>query len=104
MDFRDDKFLAFVPQVSPVHAHWTRELCKETGGFEPDVESIANSREDMISMVAAGRGVLLAPEIAVPARLEAVNYQRLDAIERRFEVTAIWKKRTELPAMIQHNS
>jgi LysR family transcriptional regulator, benzoate and cis,cis-muconate-responsive activator of ben and cat genes len=49
MDFRDDTFLAFAPEVSPVHAHWTRELCQQTGGFEPKVESIANSREDMTS-------------------------------------------------------
>jgi DNA-binding transcriptional LysR family regulator len=55
----------------------------------------------MISMVAAGRGVWLAPEIAVPSRLEAINYQRLDAIERRLEVYAIWKKRAESPATAQ---
>jgi DNA-binding transcriptional LysR family regulator len=42
-------------------------LCEETGGFEPYIESIANSSEDMISMVSAGRGVWLAPEIAFPA-------------------------------------
>jgi hypothetical protein len=35
----------------------------------------------------AGRGVWLAPEIAVPGRLDALSYQRLDAIERRFEVS-----------------
>ena len=58
-----------------------------TGGFEPYIESIANSSEDMISMVSAGRGVWLAPEIAVPGRLDALNYQRLDAIERRLEVS-----------------
>jgi len=56
-DFRNDTFLVFVPQVSPVHAHWTRELCRETGGFEPSIEAIANTCEDMISMVSAGRGV-----------------------------------------------
>ena len=48
-DFRNDTFLAVVPQVSPVHAHWTRELCRETGGFEPPIEAIANSSQDMIS-------------------------------------------------------
>ncbi len=101
MNFRDDNFLAFVSAVSPVHAHWISSLSQEIGGFEPHIESIANSREDMISMVAAGRGVWLAPEIAVPARLEAVNYQRLEAIERRFEVFVIWKKLTELPATAQ---
>ena len=101
MDFRNDTFLAFRPEVVPVHVHVIRSLCQETGGFEPHIESIANSREDMISMVAAGRGVWLAPEIAVHGRLEAINYQRLDAIERRLKVSAIWKKREELPATAQ---
>jgi LysR family transcriptional regulator, benzoate and cis,cis-muconate-responsive activator of ben and cat genes len=100
-DFRDDTFLAFAPEVSPVHAHWTRELCLETGRFEPKVEAIANSREDMTSMVAAGRGVWLAPEIAVSARLEAVNYQRLEEIKRKYELFLVSKKRAELPATVQ---
>jgi DNA-binding transcriptional LysR family regulator len=101
IDFRNDTFLAFRPEVSPVHASWTHSLCQETGEFEPHIESIANSREDMISMVSAGRGVWLAPEIAVHGHLGAVNYQRLDAIERRFEVSAIWKKEAELPSTAQ---
>ena len=97
-DFRNDTFLAFLPEVSPPHVHWIRSLCQETSGFEPRIESIVISNEDMISMVAAGRGIWLAPEIAVPSRVEAINYQRLDAIERRLEMCAIWKKQAELPA------
>jgi DNA-binding transcriptional LysR family regulator len=99
-DFRNDTFLAFLPEVSPAHMHWIRSLCQETSGFEPRIESIVISNEDMISMVSAGRGVWLAPEIAVPSRVEAINYQRLDAIERRLEMCAIWKKRGELPATV----
>jgi DNA-binding transcriptional LysR family regulator len=101
IDFRNDTFLAFRPEVSPVHASWIHSLCQETGGFGPHIESIANSREDMISMVSAGRGVWLAPEMAVHGHFGAVNYQRLDAIERRFEVSALWKKGAELPATAQ---
>jgi DNA-binding transcriptional LysR family regulator len=97
-DFRNDTFLAFLPEMSPAHVQWIRSFCQETGGFEPRIESIVISNEDMISMVSAGRGVWLAPEIAVPGRVEAINYQRLDAIERRLEMRAIWKKRAELPA------
>jgi LysR family transcriptional regulator, benzoate and cis,cis-muconate-responsive activator of ben and cat genes len=100
-DFRHDTFLAFAPQLSPVHAHWTRELCQETGGFESKVEAIANSREDMTSMVAAGRGVWLAPEIAVPTRLEAVNYQRLEEIEPKYELFLVSKKEAALPATVE---
>ena len=51
MDFRNDTFLAFRPVVSPVHAGWIHLLCQETGGFEAHIESIANSSEDMISMI-----------------------------------------------------
>jgi DNA-binding transcriptional LysR family regulator len=100
-DFRHDTFLAFRPDLSPVHVYWIRSLCQETGGFQPQVDAIANSSEDMISMVSAGRGVWLAPEIAVPSRLNAIDYYRLDAIERRFEVSAIWKKEVELSASVQ---
>ena len=97
-DFRDDTFLAWAPEISPVHAHLTRELCQEAGGFEPKVvEAIANSMEDMTSMVAAGRGVWLASEIAVPAHLESVNYQRLEQIKQERELFVIWKKEAELP-------
>ena len=97
-DFRNDTFLAFLPEVSPAHVQWIRSFCQETGGFEPHIESIVISNEDMISMVSAGRGVWLAPEIAVLRPVEAINYQRLDAIERRLEMCAIWKKQAELPA------
>jgi DNA-binding transcriptional LysR family regulator len=101
-DFRDDRLLAFAPEISPVHAHWTRELCQKIGGFDPKViEAIANSREDMTSMVAAGRGVWLAPEIAVPANLEAVNYQRLDEIKPKYALFLVSKKDEELPATVQ---
>src|SRR5260370_37029311 len=102
MDFCNDPFLAFRPEVVPVQVRVIRSLCQETGGFEPQIESIANSREDMISMVAPGRGVWLVPEIAVHSRLAAINYQRLDAVERRLEVSAIWEKRADFPATVQH--
>jgi DNA-binding transcriptional LysR family regulator len=101
-DFRYDTFLAFAPEISPVHARWTRELCQKIAGFEPVVvEAIANSKEDMTSMVAAGRGVWLAPEIAVPAILGAVSYQRLEEIEPKYELFLISKKDADLPATVQ---
>ena len=98
IDFRNDTFLAFRPEVSPTYGNLIRSLCQETGGFEPRIESISNSSEDMINMVAAGRGVWLTPEIAYQGRLETLAYSRIEAIRRRLDIFAIWKKKGELPA------
>ena len=101
MDFRDENFLAFVPEVSPVHARWIHEICRELAGFEPQVEAIVSSGEDIISMVAAGRGVWLGPEIAFPAHLEAVSYLRLEATGPQFEIFVIWNREEKSPATAQ---
>jgi DNA-binding transcriptional LysR family regulator len=47
---------------------WLRGLCKQLGGFEPEIAALANSHESLIGMVAAGRGVFVGPEIAIRAR------------------------------------
>jgi DNA-binding transcriptional LysR family regulator len=100
-DFRDDRFLAFAPEVSPIHANLIHELCQEIAGFEPQVEAIANSKEDIVSMVTAGRGVWLAPAIAVTSHPQGINFQLLETTKRRFEVFVIWNKQVELPAAAQ---
>ena len=57
-DFRHDKFISFVPEYGYGYEQWLRGLCRRFGRFEPEIEAIANSPESLISMVAAGRGVL----------------------------------------------
>ena len=48
--------------------HLVRTVCQRDAGFEPNFLTLGNSLESLLSMVAAGRGVLLGPEscFAIP--------------------------------------
>ena len=39
--------------------HLVRTVCQRDAGFEPNFVKLGNSLESLLSMVAAGRGVLL---------------------------------------------
>jgi DNA-binding transcriptional LysR family regulator len=94
-DFRHDKFISF-PEYASGYEQWLRGLCLRFGGFEPEIEALANSPESMVSMVAAGRGVFLGPEIGVPRWGAAIDFYRLAELESQFELFAIWKKQAQI--------
>ena len=70
-DFRHDKFLSLDPEYGSGYEEWLRGVCKQLGGFEPDIVALANSPESLIGMVAAGRGVCVGPEIVIREREQA---------------------------------
>jgi DNA-binding transcriptional LysR family regulator len=76
-DFRHDKFISFDPEYESGYEQWVRGLCQRFGRFEPEIGAMANSLESLVSMVAAGRGVFLGPEIGIRGRIAAIDFYRL---------------------------
>ena len=81
-----------------------RGFCKSLGGFEPDIAASANALESLISMVAAGRGVFVGPELTIRGSEEiwrsVGDYYLLTEPGSHFELFAIWKKQSQLEPMI----
>jgi DNA-binding transcriptional LysR family regulator len=95
-DFRHDTFLAFDSEYGHGYEEWLQGFCQRVGGFEPEIGARVNSPESAVSMIAAGRGVLLGAEIAIRSRrAAAIDFYRLEERETQFEIFTIWKKQSE---------
>lgn len=99
-DFRHDKFISFDPEYGYGHEQWVRGFCQRVGKFEPEIGALANSPDSLVSMVAAGRGVFVGPQIGVEGRTAAIDFYPLTEAEIQFELFAIWKKQPEVPPTI----
>jgi DNA-binding transcriptional LysR family regulator len=103
-DFRDEQFLSVDPAYAFGYDEWLRSFCKSLGGFEPDIAASANALESLISMVAAGRGVFVGPELTIRGSEEiwrsVGDYYLLTEPGSHFELFAIWKKQSQLEPMI----
>jgi DNA-binding transcriptional LysR family regulator len=94
-DFRHDQFLSFDPEYGYGYEDWLRGFCLRIGGFEPEIGAIVNSPDSLVSMIAAGRGIFLSPEIGIGGRTAALDFYRLNERESQFELFTIWKKQSE---------
>lgn len=101
-DFRDENFLAFLPEVGGDYTHLVRTVCQRDGGFEPKLLAIGNTFESLISMATAGRGVLLLPEIGLRGRTPAINFHVLQESKNQFELSIIEKKNSERLATVNN--
>jgi DNA-binding transcriptional LysR family regulator len=99
-DFRHDKFLSVDPGYAFGYEQWLRGLCKQLGGFEPEIAALADSPDSLIGMVAAGRGVFVGPELAIRGRQEswrsAGDIYVLTEPGSILELFAIWKKQSQV--------
>ena len=99
-DFRHEKFLSIAPGYAFGYEQWLRELCKQLGGFEPEIAALADSHDSLIGMVAAGRGVFLGPEVSIRGRQEpwrsAGDIYVLTEPGSFFQLFAIWKKQSQV--------
>jgi DNA-binding transcriptional LysR family regulator len=73
-DFREDNFLTPCTEAGDEYMHLVRTVCQRDAGFEPNFLTLGNSLESLLSMVAAGRGVLLSPEILSRHRTIGVSF------------------------------
>ena len=95
-DFRHDKFISFDADYGYGHEQWVRGFCQQVGKFEPEIGALANSPDSLVSMVAAGRGVFVGPQIGVEGRTAAIDFYPLTEAEIQFELFAIWKKQPQV--------
>jgi DNA-binding transcriptional LysR family regulator len=95
-DFRHDKFISFDQEYGYDYELWLRGLCQRFGKFEPEFLAIANSPESVISMVAAGRGVFVGPEIGIRGRTAPIDFYLLTELGSQFELFAMWKKQSQI--------
>jgi DNA-binding transcriptional LysR family regulator len=91
-DFRDDNFLTFSPGILDDYEHVVRSVCQLYGRFEPKLLPVGNTADSLMSMVVAGRGVFLRPEIALRGRTLAVSYYVLPETETRYEIYVVGRK------------
>ena len=100
-DFRRDNFLAPSTERSRDYLQLVRTVCQRDAQFEPNFLTVGNSLESLLSMVAAGRGVLLGPEILFRHRTIGVSFHVLDGSKEKFEVVLIRSKHSE-PATVEN--
>ena len=94
-DFREDNFLADSTEASRDYMRLVRTVCQRDAGFEPNFLRLGNGLENMLSMVATGRGVLLAPEILFRHRTAGVSVHVLEDSKAEFEMFLMRRKSSE---------
>jgi DNA-binding transcriptional LysR family regulator len=100
-DFRNDNFLAF-SESGGDYMHLIRTICQRDAGFEPTFLAVGNTFESIISMVAAGRGVFLSPEITVRDRVSGVSFHVLKGSKGEFELFLIRRMEPEPAATVNN--
>ena len=101
-DFREDNFLTPCTEAGDEYMHLVRTVCQRDAGFEPNFLTLGNSLESLLSMVAAGRGVLLSPEILSRHRTIGVSFHVLDGLQGEFEMLLMRRKSAEPGATLDN--
>jgi DNA-binding transcriptional LysR family regulator len=101
-DFREDNFLAISTEAGGTFMHLLRTVCQRDGGFEPNFLTVGNSLESLLSMVAAGRGVLLAPQIVFRHPTAGVNCHILNGAKEKFKMFLMRRKMPEPAAALDN--
>jgi DNA-binding transcriptional LysR family regulator len=99
-DFREDNFLTPCTEAGDEYMHLVRTVCQREAGFEPNFLTLGNSLESLLSMVAAGRGVSLSPEILSRHRTIGVSFHVLDGLQGEFEMLLMRRKSAEPAATL----
>jgi LysR family transcriptional regulator, benzoate and cis,cis-muconate-responsive activator of ben and cat genes len=100
-DFRRDNFLASSTEISQDYMQLVRTVCQRDAQFEPNFLTLGNSLESLLSMVAAGRGVLLVPEILSRLRTNGVSFHVLDGSKEKFKIVLVRRRYYE-PATVDN--
>jgi DNA-binding transcriptional LysR family regulator len=100
-DFRDDNFLTFSPEIDD-YDHRIRTVCRLDGGFEPKLLAVGNTFDSLISMVSAGRGVHLCPEIVRRDGTPAINFHVLQESKNQYEMQVVRTKDSETVATVNN--
>jgi DNA-binding transcriptional LysR family regulator len=101
-DFREDNFLAISTEAGGTFMHLLRTVCQRDGGFEPNFLTVGNSLESLLSMVAAGRGVLLGPQILFRQPTAGVNFHILNGAKEKFEMFLMRREMPEPAATVDN--
>jgi hypothetical protein len=103
-DFREDNFLALSPELvsGDDYVRLVRSVCQRDAGFEPTFAPVGSTFEAVMSMVAAGRGVFVAPEIGFRDRTINVNVYVLDRSKGEYELYLIRRNTSESIATVDN--
>ena len=82
--------------------HLIRTVCQREARFEPNLLALGDSVESLLSMVAAGRGVLLGPEILFRHPTDGVSVHVLDGFKEEFEMFLMRTNSSELGATVDN--
>jgi DNA-binding transcriptional LysR family regulator len=103
-DFREDNFLVLSREVGSGEdfIRLIRSVCQRDAGFEPTFVPVGSTFEAVMSMVAAGRGVLVGPEIGFRDRTIGVNVYVLDCSKGEYELFLIRRNTSESTATVDN--
>jgi LysR family transcriptional regulator, benzoate and cis,cis-muconate-responsive activator of ben and cat genes len=101
-DFREDNFLAISTEAGSNFMHLLRTVCQRDGGFEPNFLTVGNSLESLLSMVAAGRGVLLGPQILFRHPTAGVSFHVLNGAKEKFKMFLMRREMPEPAASVDN--
>jgi DNA-binding transcriptional LysR family regulator len=99
-----DRFLRFQSRPNSGYERFVGNLCREFGGFAVRFTGLTvEGAETAFGLVAAGRGVVLLPQMVVrkPRKGDGWIVRRLLAPVPQFELSAVW--RTANPSLIVKN-
>ena len=99
-EFREDNFLVDSTESGDQYTHLVRAVCQRAAGFEPNFLRLGNGLESLLSMVAAGRGVLLAPEIVFRHRTAGVSFHALE--DSKAELLLMRRKSSEVAVTVDN--
>jgi DNA-binding transcriptional LysR family regulator len=100
-NFRDDNFLAFSENAGD-YTHLVRSICQRDAQFDPTFLLVGNTFEALMSMVAAGRGVFLTPEITLRGRASGVSFYVLKGSKSEFGLSLLRRKNAEPLATVDN--
>ena len=101
-EFRKDDFLVAATEINRDYTRLIRTVCQREAGFEPNFLMLGNSLESLLSMVAAGRGVLLLPELLSRHHTTGVSFHALAGSKSQFEMFLIRRKGSEPVATVDN--
>ena len=103
-DFQEDNFLVLSPEVGggDNYMRMVRSVCQRDAGCEPTFVPIGSTFEAVMSMVAAGRGVLVAPEILFHDSTIGVNVYVLGRSKGEYELFLFRRNTSESTATIDN--
>ena len=97
-DLQDEDFILFSRKLSPDYYESIIAICL-AAGFLPKVKYEARQWLSVVSLVARGAGVALAPQALARSAIAGVQFRPIPATHIRSETWCIWRRNEDIAAI-----